>query len=53
VIEHLIMALASSFDAYECTAADTAGVSCRCGRYTAIGHRSVDPVDEELPWRAA
>ena len=53
VIEHIPPAEASSLEAYECTAADTGGVPCRCVRCTAIARRSVDPVDEELPWRAA
>ena len=53
MIEHILMASAFSIDAYECTAADTGGVPCGCVRYTAIGRRSIDPVDEELPWRAA
>ena len=53
VMKQILMAGASSVEAYECTAADTGGVPCRCVRCTAIGHRSVGPVDEELPWRAA
>jgi hypothetical protein len=53
VIERILTAEASSIEAYECTAADTGGVPCCCVRCTAIGRRSVDPVDEELPWRAA
>ena len=53
VMKHILIAGASSIDAYECTAADTRGVPCRNVRCTTIARRSVDPVDEELPWRAA